>query len=501
MKKRSKIDQNIWGIRTCQIQMKKDLNKAIRMLNWQIWTVSDKSRKKDLKEILHSLYLGKGHDINNHRKTNYQFSPNYLVISEIVEKRKLHNLLDIMYKFEEYFYPNKKNFFGIIPISDVDNCISSINSWLGYTKSMTSLRPMIFNEKVEYFSGLTICFHDLIPSMVSVDFILNLRDDAIDKLKKDLDNENVPRNIFPQFFEVDGRKAVGTTTFANYIVRQKMFIEDIVSMKWSFLEFLNKKIGLETYLYKLGIPAVSILYSELNPDYFNDTIDPLAILCGPQIKILKTKKESRVILVEEDVNQLLMNKNYNCLDLIWSNKFENKDLVIEIMEKWYVLGQIYTIYSVILNKKSIQESYLNDVLSTKSKVINYKSFIKKNYGYSEEMLEHDELLKAVEIDPFEQDFVNLANTKFGKEKLQNVLNNVTTLLQKVNNREKFINDLVTEKNNILTSKYETLVNRKHSIYSSFSLIIAIIALITSLMTQWKDIYPMLEEIINYFKHI
>ena len=196
-----------------------------------------------------------------------------------------------------------------------------------------------------------------------------------------------------------------------------------------------------------------------------------------------------------------MNKNYNCLDLIWSNKFENKDLVIEIMEKWYVLGQIYTIYSVILNKKSIQESYLNDVLSTKSKVINYKSFIKKNYGYSEEMLEHDELLKAVEIDPFEQDFVNLANTKFGKEKLQNVLNNVNTLLQKVNNREKFINDLVTEKNNILTSKYETLVNRKHSIYSSFSLIIAIIALITSLMTQWKDIYPMLEEIINYFKHI
>lgn len=266
-------------------------------------------------------------------------------------------------------------------------------------------------------------------------------------------------------------------------------------------KFLNKKIGLETYLYSLGIPAVSILYSKLNSDYFNDTIDPLAILCGPQIPILKKKKESKVILVEENVNQLLMNKNYNCLDLIWSNKFENKDLIMEIMEKWYIIGQIFTIYSVTLNKKNIQESYLNDALNTKNKVINYKSFIKKNYGYSEEMLEHDELLQAVEIEPFKQNFVDLANTKFGKEKLRNVLNNVNTLLQKVNNREKSINDLVTKKRNILTSKYETSLNRRHSVYSNFSLGIALIALITSLMARWKDIYPMVEEIIKYFKHI
>ena len=102
---------------------------------------------------------------------------------------------------------------------------------------MTSLHPMIFNERVEYFSELIICFHDLTPSMVSVDFILNLRNDAIDKLKKDIDKENDSRNIFPHFFEVDGRMAVGTTISANYIARQKIFIEDIVSMKWSFLNF------------------------------------------------------------------------------------------------------------------------------------------------------------------------------------------------------------------------------------------------------------------------
>lgn len=508
MKELPKETQEIWGMKTKKLQDEKDLKRAEKIIKREIRKTKDKSKKEKFKEVLQSLINGRENGDNPYTIDDPKFEPNYLVINEIIEKRNLSNLLNCMYKLRDYFNTSDENFFKIISEDEIEKCVNSINNWIGYSKSYCSLHPIIFNDNFKDFTDLIICFNDLTPSMVSVEFILEFKQLTKEKLKSNISKKHIVRNVFPHFFEIDGKEAASTTVYADYIVENKVFSEYIARIKWNFLHFMNEKIGIKTYLYELGVPAVSILYSEINSKYLanysnSNNFDSIPVLNGYKIPLHLRDKACDLLYVNESYE--LLDQNYNCLNLLVSSECKDdknvNDIWNKVIKQWYMFGQLSSIFAIAMKKKQLQEDYLNNNLSMKSKAKMYKRIVKQNYDYSELVLKYNELLEVVKIYPFKDEFIKISNSEDGKKQLRKIVSNLKNVIYQINARAKQVENLVTQKQKIITSKYNAKKEKSRSRHSGYSLLIAVIALIVSIIGQWKSLEPLIHNIIIYFQNI
>lgn len=507
MKKLSKEPQEDWGMETKKLQDEKDLKHAEKIIKRELRKEHDESQKEKFKEVLHSLINGRENDDNPYTVEDHKFEPDYLIINEIIKKRNLGNLLGCIYKFKDYFNTSEENFFKIISEDEIEKCVNSINNWIGYSEAFFSLHPIIFNDNFEDFTDLIICFNDLTPSMVSVEFILEFKQSTKEKLKNNISKKHVVRNIFPHFFEIDGKEAASTTNYADYIVENKVFSENIVRIKWNFLHFINDKIGLKTYLYELDIPAVSILYSKINSkcltNYSNINFNDIPVLNGYKIPLHLRDEACDLLFVNE--SHELLDQNYNCLNLLVNSECKGDKNIAEILDKvirqWYMFGQLSSIFAVTMKKKQLQEDYLNNNLSMISKTKMYKRIVKQNYDYSELILKYNELLEVVKIYPFKDKFIKISNNKKGQKKLQRIISNSKNIIYSVNTRSKQIENLVSQKQKIIISKYDVKKERNHYINSCCSLLIAVIALVVSIIGQWKNLGILIHIIVVYFQKL
>jgi len=502
MKRLHKEPQEVWGMETKKSQDEKNLKRAEKLIKREIRKANNESKKEKLKEVLRSLINGRENSDNSYTTNSFKFEPEYLIVNEIVEKRNLDDLLSYMYRLKDYFNTSEENFFKIISKDEIEKCVNSINNWIGYSESRCSLHPIIFNDGFEDFTDLIICFNDLTPSMVSVEFILEFKQSTKEKLKRNISQKNVARNVFPNFFKIDDKEAAATTIYADYIVENKVFSESIARIKWDFLHFINNEIGLKTYLYELGIPAVSILYSKINSKYLanysNSNLDDIPVLNGYKIP-LHLKDEICDFLYVDESHELL-DQDYNCLNLLVS--FEYKDDISKIWDKvikqWYIFGQFASIFAVVLKKKQLQEDYLNDNLNLISKAKVYRKIVEQNYDYSELMLKYNELLEVVKIHPFKDKFIKISNNKEGQKKLRRVISNLKNIIYKINARTKQVENLIAQKQKIISSKYNAKKEKRRSIHSGSSLLVAVIALVVSILGQWEHLENLIHNIIIYF---
>ena len=507
MKKLPKRSQQIWGMEAKKLQDKKDLKRAEKIIKRELRKTKDESKKEKFKEVLQALINGRENNDKPYATDDFKFEPDYLIINEIIEKRNLDNLLDCMYKLKNYFNVSEENFFKIISRDEIEDCVNSINNWMGYSESYTNLHPIIFNDEFEDFTDLIICFNDLTPSMVSVEFILKFKRSTKEKLEGNISKNNAARNVFPYFFKVDDKEVASTNVYADYIVKNKVFSEDIARIKWSFLYFINEEIGIKTYLYELGVPAVSILYSKINSKYLanysNGNFDNIPVMNGYKIPLHLRNKVCDFLYVDESYE--LLDQDYNCLNLLVSSECKDDKNIDEIWDKvikqWYMFGQISSIFAVIMKKKQLQEKYLNNNLNTISEAKMYRTIVKQNYDYSELILKYNELLEVVKIYPFKDKFIKMSNSAYGQKQLRRIVSNLKKSIYKINARTKQVENLVAQKQKIITSKYDSKKEKSHSRHSGCSLLIAVIALVVSIIGQWGNLEPLIHNIIVYFQDI
>ena len=166
-----------------------------------------------------------------------------------------------------------------------------------------------------------------------------------------------------------------------------------------------------------------------------------------------------------------------------------------------MFGQLSSIFAIAMKKKQLQEDYLNNNLSMKSKAKMYKRIVKQNYDYSELVLKYNELLEVVKIYPFKDEFIKISNSEDGKKQLRKIVSNLKNVIYQINARAKQVENLVTQKQKIITSKYNAKKEKSRSRHSGYSLLIAVIALIVSIIGQWKSLGPLIHNIIIYFQNI
>lgn len=506
MKKVPKEPQEVWGMEAKKLQEKKDLERAEKIIKRELSRTHDKSQKERFKEVLHSLINGRDNEDKPYTINDLKFEPNYLIINEIIEKRNLDNLLGCMYKLKDYFNTSEENFFKIISEDEIEKCVNSINNWIGYSKSYYSLHPIMFNDNFEDFTDLIICFNDLTPSMVSVEFILEFKQSTKEKLKSNISKKHIVRNVFPHFFEIDGKEAASNTVYADYIVENKVFSEYIARIKWNFLHFMNEKIGIKTYLYELGVPAVSILYSEINLKYLtnysnSNNFDNIPVLNGYKIPLHLRDKACDLLYVNESYE--LLDQDYNCLNLLISSECKDdknvNDIWDKVIKQWYMFGQLSSIFAIAMKKKQLQEDYLSNNLSMKSKAKMYKKIVKQNYDYSELVLKYNELLEVVKIYSFKDEFIKISNSEDGQKQLRKIVSNLKKVIYQINARTKQVENLVTQKQEIIISKKDAKKARNSSIRSGCSLLIAVVALLVSIIGQWKNLGILIHNIIMFIK--
>lgn len=146
----------------------------------------------------------------------------------------------------------------------------------------------------------------------------------------------------------------------------------------------------------------------------------------------------------------------------------------------------------------MQEDYLNDNLNLISKAKVYRKIVEQNYDYSELMLKYNELLEVVKIHPFKDKFIKISNNKEGQKKLRRVISNLKNIIYKINARTKQVENLIAQKQKIISSKYNAKKEKRRSIHSGSSLLVAVIALVVSILGQWEHLENLIHNIIIYF---
>lgn len=198
----------------------------------------------------------------------------------------------------------------------------------------------------------------------------------------------------------------------------------------------------------------------------------------------------------------MLDQNYNCLNLLVSSDKDDKkimEILSKVIKQWYIFGQLASIFAVALKKSQLQEKYLNNNLNMMSKAKECKKIVEQNYAYSELMLKYNELLEVVKIYPFKDKFIKISNSENGKKQLRKIISNLKNIICKINDRTKQLENLIDQKQKIIISKYEAKREKRRSIHSGSSLLIAVIALVVSIIGQWKNIEPLIHNIIVYFK--
>ena len=222
---------------------------------------------------------------------------------------------------------------------------------------------------------------------------------------------------------------------------------------------------------------------------------------GYKIPLHLRDKACDLLYVNESYE--LLDQDYNCLNLLISSECKDdknvNDIWDKVIKQWYMFGQLSSIFAIAMKKKQLQEDYLSNNLSMKSKAKMYKKIVKQNYDYSELVLKYNELLEVVKIYSFKDEFIKISNSEDGQKQLRKIVSNLKKVIYQINARTKQVENLVTQKQEIIISKKDAKKARNSSIRSGCSLLIAVVALLVSIIGQWKNLGILIHNIIMFIK--